>query len=289
MSCVPYRSDLISCECPPATEKFSISNSDAEHAKTAGRSPRQKKQPLRNRDGTFPPENYPIIVHSHLCWDWVWQRPQQFISRLSRRHPVFFVETLGPDPLLVAPLVRFQPTPEYPNVTRMRLQFPSWRWGQSGYVDRMRRRLVQEALRGPLAGQFEDAVQWFYDPMAVSAFAGRLGEIATVYDCMDEHAQFREAHPDCARREAELRARADVVFAGGRKLYEAKRRHNSNCHFYGCGVDIEHFGRARDAATLVPPELKALGKHVLGYFGVVDERIDYELLAKLADASPDWS
>jgi len=149
--------------------------------------------------------------------------------------------------------------------------------------------LVQEALLGPLVGQFEDAVQWFYDPMAVSAFAGHLGEIATVYDCMDEHAQFREAHPDCARREEELLARADVVFTGGRRLFEAKRRHNPNCHFYGCGVDVEHFGRARDAAMLVPAELKGLSKCILGYFGVADERLDYELLARLADASPDWS
>ncbi len=288
MSRAPYPSELISCERQPTTEPFSIFNSDAKHSKTTSRR-RRKGKPRRTGRASFPPDDYPIIVHSHLCWDWVWQRPQQFLSRLSRRHPIFFVETLGPDPSLAAPSARFEPTPDYPNVTRLRLQFPAWRWSHPDYVDRMRRRLVQEALLGPLAGQFEDAVQWFYDPMAVRAFAGHLGEIATVYDCMDEHAQFREAHPECAQREAELLARADVVFAGGRKLYEAKRQHNPNCHFYGCGVDVEHFGRALDAATLVPPEPKGFGKHVLGYFGVVDERIDYDLLAKLAEACPDWS
>src|SRR6266508_3373167 len=53
------------------------------------------------------PEHFPIIVHCHLCWDWVWQRPQQFLSRLSKRHKVLFVETVAPDPQLAAPLARF--------------------------------------------------------------------------------------------------------------------------------------------------------------------------------------
>jgi len=203
---------------------------------------------------------------------------------------VLFVETIGPDPNLVAPHVRLmEKNAECPNVTRIRLQFPCWRWGDGKYVDRMRRELVQEALRGPLAGQFENAVQWFYDPMAFSAFAGKMGEIATVYDCMDEHSKFNEAHPELSRRETELLRKADVVFTGGRKLWEAKRQHNPNCHFYGCGVDVEHFGRALDAETAIPQDIKALGRPVLGYFGVVDERMDYELIAKLADANPKWS
>ena len=58
--------------------------------------------------------DYPIIVHSHLCWDWVWQRPQQFLSRLSSHHPVLFVETLPPDPHLSSPLCRFQVPREFP-------------------------------------------------------------------------------------------------------------------------------------------------------------------------------
>src|SRR5579883_3069966 len=126
---------------------------------------RTRSQPKKESSDT-----YPIIVHCHLCWDWVWQRPQQFISRLSKRHPVLFVETVGPDPNLVAPHVRLMEKHEaHPNITRLRLQFPSWRWDDEAYVDRARRELVQEALRGPLQGQFDKAVQWFYDPMAVTA------------------------------------------------------------------------------------------------------------------------
>jgi glycosyltransferase involved in cell wall biosynthesis len=256
---------------------------------SAGRS-RQKSPAGRAPLKTATPNNYPIIVHCHLCWDWVWQRPQQFISRISRRHPVLFVETLGPDPTLVAPYVRLHYHADHPNVTRVRLQFPMWRWGDEAYVDNTRRELVKDTLRGPLAGQFKNPVQWFYDPMTVRAFAGQMGEIGTVYDCMDEYSKFSEAHPEVSKRELELLARADVVFAGGRKLWESKRRHNDNCHFYGCGVDSAHFGRALDARTTVPHDLKRVKKKAaLGFFGVVDERMDYELVTKLADADPQWS
>jgi len=90
-------------------------------------------------------------------------------------------------------------------------------------------------------------------------------------------------------REKKLLAAADVVFTGGRKLWEAKKLQNENCHFYGCGVDVAHFGSARKDDTKIPDNIASLKKPILGYFGVIDERMDYELLVKLADANPEWS
>lgn len=211
------------------------------------------------------------------------------MSRFSHKHRVLFVETLCPDENLVTPLVQLRRFDKWPNLTLLRLQFPAWRWHDGEWVDRERRRLVKEALRGPLRGQFKNPVQWFYDPMAVKAFAGQLREIATVYDCMDELSQFKGAPPEMRKREAELLAIADVVFTGGRRMWESKSKHNSNCHFYGCGVDVPHFSKARSPQTVVPEEIATLPKPVLGYFGVVDERMDYELLQKMAQANPHWS
>ncbi len=232
---------------------------------------------------------YPLIVHCHLCWDWVWQRPQQFMSRFSQKHRVLFVETMAPDENLVTPLVQLRRFEKWPNLTLLRLQFPSWRWNDGKWVDRERCRLVKQALRGPLRGQFNNAVQWFYDPMAVTAFAGQVGEIAVVYDCMDELSKFKGAPPEIRKREAELLAVADVVFTGGRRMWESKSQHNSNCHFYGCGVDVPHFSKARSPQTVLPEDIAKLPKPVFGYFGVVDERIDYELLEKLAKVNPNAS
>jgi glycosyltransferase involved in cell wall biosynthesis len=239
------------------------------------------------RNGIDP--NYPIIVHCHLCWDWVWQRPQQFLSRLSARHKILFVETIGPDPQLSSPMARFWNPPGFPNVTILRLQFPCWRWPDGAFVDTERQRLVKEFLAGPGLGQFNDAVQWFYDPMTIPAFLGQMDEIATVYDCMDELSRFSEAPPQMKGRERRLLTASDVVFTGGRKLWESKKLFNTNCHFYGCGVDVEHFGKARAPGTKIPADIAPLKKPLLGYFGVIDERMDYDLLVKLAEANPDWS
>jgi len=249
---------------------------------------RANGRPRQSRAGNNT-DNYSILVHCHLCWNWVWQRPQQFLSRLSQRHKIVFVETIAPDPELANSVARFRKPQEFPNITILTLQFPAWRWSDGAFIDRERRRLVQDFLASPMAADIGPLVQWFYDPMAVTAFAGQMDEVLTVYDCMDELSKFRCAPPEIIEREKKLLKLADVVFTGGRKLFESKSRYNENCHFYGCGVDVEHFGSARKKATQLPPELQHISRPVLGYFGVVDERMDYELIVKLADANPKWS
>jgi glycosyltransferase involved in cell wall biosynthesis len=233
-------------------------------------------------------ENFPIIVHCHLRWEGVWQRPQQFLSRLSQRNPVLFVE----GPLLrdsdEAPNRTLHPVAEYPNVTVMRTHFPSNRFHDGAWVDRERCRLLLEVLRSEMTGRFEQPVLWIYDPMAAPAHIGKLNERAIVYDCMDELSQFKFAPPEIVSRERQLLAEADLVFAGGRRMCESKSRFNDNCHFYGCGVDVAHFSQARSARTEIPADALFKGKFVMGYFGVVDERLDYELIDKLAKADPNW-
>lgn len=157
------------------------------------------------------------------------------------------------------------------------------------HLDAVYQRILQNTLAGPIGRRFTRPVQWFYDPMAAPLFAGQLGERAIVYDCMDELSQFRGAPAELVRREQELMALADVVFAGGPKIHRTKSRSNPNCHCFGCGVDVEHFSAALLQETKLPEDMSQLSKPVLGYFGVVDERIDYMLVAALADAHPEWN
>jgi glycosyltransferase involved in cell wall biosynthesis len=86
-----------------------------------------------------------------------------------------------------------------------------------------------------------------------------------------------------------LLTNADVVFTGGHKLYDAKRRYHRNVHFFGCGVDAAHFAKASSPETVVPSDIASLPQPIFGYFGVIDERIDYDLIAKLASACPNAS
>ena len=232
--------------------------------------------------------DYPIIVHSHLGWDWVWQRPQQFLSRLSKNHRILFVEGPFPSDAVSEPKAMLREVPDYPNITVLQTPFPASRWPEGDWVDAERRRLVQCVLAGPLGSEFCEPVQWFYDPMAVTAFAGQMNESAIVYDCMDELSQFKGAPPELVKRERQLLAVADVVFAGGPKIHRAKAPFHPNCHSYGCGVDERHFGLARKGRAGLPRDIADLRGPVLGFFGVVDERMDYALITKLADADRHW-
>ena len=247
---------------------------------------RMKESNTTNQvNGVRELDDYSIVVHSHLKWDWVWQRPQQFLSRLSREHRVLFVE--APDVVDGAQVthVDLREVSDFPNINVLQIKIPANRRTDTPWIDKERRRVVQSLLSGPVGQSFTPIVQWFYDPMAVTGFAGQLDEQLIVYDCMDELSLFRGAPPELVRRERELLAVADVVFAGGPKIWQAKRELNPNCFCYGCGVDAKHFAQACDPEVHVPSDMAGLPRPVFGYIGVVDERIDYELLACLADST----
>lgn len=199
---------------------------------------------------------------------------------------MLFVETYCSD--VPASTVRFQTQEKYPNVTIAEVHLPQSRWHDPDFIDRERLTALRSALVDQLPGKFENPILWFYDPMAVTSYAGQMQERLIVYDCMDELSQFKGAPPELLAREQTLLKYADVVFCGGRKMREKRLPVNPNCHWYGTGVDITHFGKARSKELPVAPEIAALKGPVLGYFGVIDERIDYDLLAKLADARKDW-
>ena len=223
----------------------------------------------------------PILVHCHLRWDFVWQRPQQIFSRLARHHRILFLE----DPLEGEGVRRLEITAAQNNIVRVVPVLP-------GFVSRMSvdeqslatLSLLEEAMveHPLLKGAFANPIQWFYSPMSAKVFMNKFDAVAVVYDCMDELANFKFAPPDISQREDALLAGADIVFTGGHQLYMAKSQRHDNAHFFGCGVDVAHFGRARLAGTPIPTDIADLPGPVIGYFGVIDERLDYELIANLA-------
>ncbi|MBV9202576.1 MAG: glycosyltransferase [Alphaproteobacteria bacterium] len=147
------------------------------------------------------------------------------------------------------------------------------------------------AQRGLIAKLFRDChidapVLWYYTPMALQSADG-IAAAVTVYDCMDELSAFQDAPPELRRLEADLLRRADIVFTGGMSLYEAKRTQHPNVHAFPSAVDVEHFGKAR-AMLPDPPDQTKIPWPRLGFFGVIDERLDLELIAALARLRPNW-
>lgn len=151
---------------------------------------------------------------------------------------------------------------------------------------------VEESLRFLLDAliateNIQPGVLWYYTPMAL-AFSDHLDAPATVYDCMDELSGFAGAPSGLRDAENALLARADVVFTGGRSLYEAKRHRHANIHPFPSSVDVAHFARARTRTAPEAADQASIAHPRLGFYGVVDERFDRDLLAGVAARRPDW-
>lgn len=233
-------------------------------------------------------EDYGIVVFSHLRWKFVWQRPQQFLSRFAKKHPVLFVELTefdladGAQPKLELETVAH-------NVTMANLHLPAKLEGTDEVTALMRKyvKFAIEAVNND--GRFDNPLLWYYNPMDAGWALGYINGRGIVYDCMDELSQFRGAPPELIERERLLLQRADIVFTGGYELWLKKSRQHPNVHFFGCGVEYHHFSQAQDSAKPLPEDLRNRSKPVIGWFGVVDERVDYDLLAKVAELRPDYN
>lgn len=129
-------------------------------------------------------------------------------------------------------------------------------------------------------------VRWYYTPMMLP-FSEHIEAAATIYDCMDELANFRFAPAELVNLEQRLMARADLVFTGGYSLYDAKKARHGNIHPFPSSVDKAHFAKARTYRGTCS-EYNAMPRPRFGFYGVVDERMDVDLLALLADARTNW-
>jgi UDP-galactopyranose mutase len=218
-----------------------------------------------------------ILCASHLRWRFVFQRPQHLLSRAAKTGTVLYVE----EPVATDGPPQMQIIADATGVLIGIPQLPA----DLSPDERIstERQLVEKAARQYLGDEY---VVWLYTPMAMP-FTHHLAAAAVVYDCMDELSAFAGAPPDLQRYERELFRTADVVFTGGHTLYEAKRASHKNVHPFPSSVDVAHFARARQVSG-DPADQSVIPRPRIGFFGVIDERMDYPLLEGVAAARPDW-
>ena len=217
-----------------------------------------------------------LICLSHLRWDFVFQRPQHLMTRFATQRRVFFVE----EPLFdaeVSELIVRMDQGVYVCVPHLPLGL-----SHDAVVAELRR-LLFELLT---TRNVEHPIIWYYTPMALE-FTRDLSASAIVFDCMDELSAFAGAPRELLALETELLARADLVFTGGQSLYEAKRNRNRRVHAFPSGVDVSHFSKARSPQR-DPIDQAEIPHPRLGFFGVVDERLDTSLLDGIARLRPEW-
>ena len=218
-----------------------------------------------------------LVCLSHLRWDFVYQRPQHLLSRFARQRRVFFVE----EPLFTDANARMDVSRRDDGVYVVVPHLPQEMSGEDtdGVLREMINRFYEEQA-------IEEHVLWYYTPMALG-WSRHLQPLATVYDCMDELSAFKGAPPALRERELELFKRADLVFTGGQSLYEVKRDQHPQVYAFPSSIDAPHFAQAR-SIKCDPQDQANIPRPRLGFFGVIDERMDIELLDGLAEARPDW-
>ena len=220
-----------------------------------------------------------LLCFSHLRWNFVFQRPQHLMSRFAREMNVIFWE----EPIEVGPneTAYLQVRKDDSGVRVVVPHLPQ------GMPEDAREAALTRLLDAHLASCRGPLIAWYYTPMMLT-FSRHLDPAVTVFDAMDELSKFKFAPTKLLELEQELIDRADVVFTGGSSLYEAKKDRHANVHCFPSSVDRAHFAKAR-ARQFDPADQEDLPRPRLGFYGVIDERFDTELLANIAELRPDWS
>lgn len=218
-----------------------------------------------------------LVCFSHLRWNFVYQRPQHLLSRFARQFKVHFIE----EPV-------FDATTDYLDIStsaeNLWIVVPHLREGlsEAEVIAHQKELLTNLFIERNITNYFF----WYYTPMMLS-ISDHFTPVMTVYDCMDELAAFKFA-PQCLKdKENELFAKADLVFTGGYSLYEAKKHRHSDVHPFPSSIDTEHYFKAR-LYTIDPADQAHIPHPRIGYFGVIDERIDLNLIEGIARRKPEW-
>jgi glycosyltransferase involved in cell wall biosynthesis len=219
-----------------------------------------------------------LICFSHLRWDFVFQRPQHLLTRLSKAFQIFYIE----EPIFDSNTKEYY---EYLNRgENITIIVPHLKEGLSpAQVIDAQKNLLNIFMKNR---NMADHAFWYYTPMALD-FSRKYAPEITIFDCMDELSAFKFAPDELKALEKELLNKADVVFTGGHSLYEAKKNQHSNIHAFPSSIEREHFAKARQVTSNRAVQNNT-AKPKLGFYGVIDERFDIDLIGQIADARPEW-
>jgi glycosyltransferase involved in cell wall biosynthesis len=219
-----------------------------------------------------------LICFSHLRWDFVFQRPQHLLTRFAANANVYYFE----EPMFDAKQEAYLSLS--PRSSSLTVIVPHIKEGTVASE-------VNATLMGLLDKFFQNTEMqnwtfWYYTPMALS-FTDKYKPKLVVYDCMDELSAFKFAPEELITLERKLMAKADIVFTGGHSLYEAKKQQHSNIYPFPSSIDKAHFEQARKQ-VIEPADQAHIKGPKIGFYGVIDERFDIDLIGNIATLRPEW-
>lgn len=235
---------------------------------------RKRHRALSVLDRPIPAE-FDLLVFAHIRWNLVFQRPQHLMTRWAKERRVVYIE----EPVFGA-TNGLEISKTSSGVSIITPQIAS----EEPDPASIHRYLLDEFFEN---ANIREYLFWYLTPMALE-FTKHLHPALTVYDCMDELSGFAGAPQGLREKEKELLARSDLVFTGGQTLYEAKCREHHNIHPFPSSIDFHHFEKARQPLADPQNQLHIAGLRI-GFFGVIDERMDLELVEGMARQQPNWN
>jgi len=220
-----------------------------------------------------------IVCYSHLRWRFVYQRPQHLLSRFSTEHRVIFFE----EPVYGENDDHYEINKEEEKDIWVITPVLFHQENNLSLAQRMRS--ILDAVLNKL--QVKDHIAWYYTPMALP-YSSHLDPLLIVYDCMDELSAFKNAPSALIELEKELFRKADLIFTGGHSLYQHKKSQHHNIHPFPSSIDQDHFSLSR-TITEDPDDQAHIPHPRFGFFGVIDERMNMELVREVAERMPDWN
>lgn len=239
--------------------------------------------------------NFKVVKKTLICissthWRFLWQRPQQIMSRLSRYYNILYVDppatlslgeysgkfaqfTLGASQQLISIHSSLKVLSVY------QLEGDSGQYSLL-IADQIKRALI--SLRWQ-----QQPLLWIYN-LAAASLIGQLGEASVVYDCVDDFTSFSWAHHDTKLWEAQIIEKSDVILTSARALYEARKVRNWATFLVPNAADFGHFSVNQQLSSGEPGDLKKLAHPRFGFSGAAYEWLDFQLLEELAVTRPQW-
>jgi len=218
-----------------------------------------------------------LVCFSHLRWDFVFQRPQHLLTKFSSVYRIFYIE----EPICNSPDEKFSLIPDGKGIWIVKTYLKGDYNKTDCYI---RQRKLLKTLFATM--NIRKYILWFYTPMALPVTEEMSADLI-IYDCMDELANFKYAPEDLPQLEESLISRSDLIFTGGKSLYNKKKDMHPHVHCFASSIDKHHFAKAQ-LFVEDPADQKEIPYPRLGFFGVLDERLDIELLKNMSEVRPDW-
>ncbi len=114
---------------------------------------------------------------------------------------------------------------------------------------------------------------------------GRLGESCSVFYCVDDYSHMDRAFKSIPELEKKLVTKVDAVFAVSDSLFQTRKSPKGNTFFAPQGVDTDHFKKTKQLAE----QVKGIKKPVIGFFGLISEWIDLDLIYECVKYYPEYS